>query len=232
MAIISDFEEEEEKQPEAKPSASSSEKARAEVALSAATAPRAAGVARMMGETSVEALDSEEEEGVGPSGRKEEEEEGEGRRHRSLLGPLLPFSPPDATTPAPPISMFLDPLLRREFAAVLDPSALIGFIEEASSLWPKEQIQDVATGSGVPTRTKLIISLSVIFGISLFGAGISVCVLSKWREKFRKMTISRLFRHSSFAVICLLSMPWQEEHKFRLPRATSQSRHLRLALMV
>ncbi|KAI6695422.1 hypothetical protein NL676_023132 [Syzygium grande] len=33
MAIISDFEEEEEKQPEAKPSASSSKKARAEVAL-------------------------------------------------------------------------------------------------------------------------------------------------------------------------------------------------------
>ncbi|XP_056171958.1 G-type lectin S-receptor-like serine/threonine-protein kinase At1g61480 [Syzygium oleosum] len=56
------------------------------------------------------------------------------------------------------------------------------------------------TGSGVPTRTKLIISLSTISGIILFGAGISVCCLSKWRAKFRKMTISRLFRSVAEAI--------------------------------
>ncbi|KAI6704456.1 hypothetical protein NL676_007418 [Syzygium grande] len=54
-------------------------------------------------------------------------------------------------------------------------------------------IRFAGVGAGLPTRTKLIISLSIISGIILFGAGISVCVLSKWRGTFRKMTIPRLF---------------------------------------
>ncbi|XP_039168630.1 uncharacterized protein LOC120293429 [Eucalyptus grandis] len=54
--------------------------------------------------------------------------------------------------------------------------------------------------SGVPTRTKLIISLSTISGIILFGASISVCCLSKWRGKLRKMTIPRLFRSVAAAI--------------------------------
>ncbi|KAI6683932.1 hypothetical protein NL676_029845 [Syzygium grande] len=58
----------------------------------------------------------------------------------------------------------------------------------------------VDTGSGVPTRTKLIISLSTLSAIILFGAGISVCCLSKWRGKFRKMTISKLFRSMAEAI--------------------------------
>ncbi|XP_039169209.1 G-type lectin S-receptor-like serine/threonine-protein kinase At1g61400 [Eucalyptus grandis] len=40
----------------------------------------------------------------------------------------------------------------------------------------------VDVDKGVPTKTKLIISLSTISGIMLFGAGISVCGLFKWRD--------------------------------------------------
>ncbi|KAK3431974.1 hypothetical protein EUGRSUZ_E04137 [Eucalyptus grandis] len=58
----------------------------------------------------------------------------------------------------------------------------------------------VVADTGVPTRTKLIISLSTISGIILFGASISVCCLSKWRGKLRKMTIPRLFRSVAAAI--------------------------------
>ncbi|XP_056158607.1 G-type lectin S-receptor-like serine/threonine-protein kinase At1g61370 isoform X3 [Syzygium oleosum] len=71
-------------------------------------------------------------------------------------------------------------------------------------------------GSGVPTRTKLIISLSVISGIILFGAGISVSVLSKWRGKFRKMTIPRLFRSVAADIRSkeqLRETAWKEQMK-------------------
>ncbi|XP_018730421.2 G-type lectin S-receptor-like serine/threonine-protein kinase At1g61500 isoform X2 [Eucalyptus grandis] len=65
------------------------------------------------------------------------------------------------------------------------------------------------SSAGVPTRTKLIISLSTISGIILFGAGISVCGLSKWRGKFRKMTIPRLFRSEEL----LRDIDWKEQMK-------------------
>ncbi|KAF8030655.1 hypothetical protein BT93_E2944 [Corymbia citriodora subsp. variegata] len=75
---------------------------------------------------------------------------------------------------------------------------------------------DVVADTGVPLRTKLIISLSTIFGIILFGAGISVCGLSKWRGKLRKMTISRLFQ-SMAAAIRSKELPretaWKEQMK-------------------
>ncbi|KAL3740622.1 hypothetical protein ACJRO7_021830 [Eucalyptus globulus] len=61
----------------------------------------------------------------------------------------------------------------------------------------------------VPMRTKLIISLSTISGIILFGAGISVCGLSKWRGKFRKMTIPRLLRSEE----PLRETSWKEQMK-------------------
>ncbi|KAF8030657.1 hypothetical protein BT93_E2946 [Corymbia citriodora subsp. variegata] len=58
----------------------------------------------------------------------------------------------------------------------------------------------VVADTGVPMRTKLIISFSTISGIILFGAGISVCGPSKWRGKFRKMTIPRLFMSVAAAI--------------------------------
>ncbi|KAL3740625.1 hypothetical protein ACJRO7_021833 [Eucalyptus globulus] len=63
--------------------------------------------------------------------------------------------------------------------------------------------------TGVRTRTKLIISLSTISGIILFGAGISVCGLSKRRGKFGKMTIPRLFTSEEL----LRDTAWKEQMK-------------------
>lgn len=60
-------------------------------------------------------------------------------------------------------------------------------------------IRLVDVDKGVPTKTKLIISLSTISGIMLFGAGISVCGLFKWRGKFRKMTIPRVLNSKATA---------------------------------
>ncbi|XP_039169033.1 G-type lectin S-receptor-like serine/threonine-protein kinase At1g61490 [Eucalyptus grandis] len=57
----------------------------------------------------------------------------------------------------------------------------------------------VDVDKGVPPKTKLIISLSTISGIVLFGAGISVCGLFKWRGKFRKMTIPRVLNSKATA---------------------------------
>ncbi|KAK3432017.1 hypothetical protein EUGRSUZ_E04087 [Eucalyptus grandis] len=71
-------------------------------------------------------------------------------------------------------------------------------------------IRLVDASAGVPTRTKLIISLSTISGIILFGAGISVCGLSKWRAgKFRKMTIPRLFTSEEL----LRDTTWKDQMK-------------------
>ncbi|XP_048132049.1 G-type lectin S-receptor-like serine/threonine-protein kinase At1g61370 [Rhodamnia argentea] len=55
-------------------------------------------------------------------------------------------------------------------------------------------IRLAAADTGIPTQTKLIISLSTISVITLFGAGISVWGLSRWRGKFRKMKIPRLLK--------------------------------------
>ncbi|XP_039168029.1 G-type lectin S-receptor-like serine/threonine-protein kinase At1g61550 isoform X2 [Eucalyptus grandis] len=63
--------------------------------------------------------------------------------------------------------------------------------------------------TGVPTRTKLIIGLSTISGIILFGASISVCGLSKWRGKFRKMKIPRLFTSEKL----LRDTTWKDQMK-------------------
>ncbi|XP_056171957.1 G-type lectin S-receptor-like serine/threonine-protein kinase At1g61370 isoform X2 [Syzygium oleosum] len=78
------------------------------------------------------------------------------------------------------------------------------------------RLVDAGAGAGVPTLTKLIISLSVISGIILFGAGISVYCLSKWRGKFRTMTISRLFRSVAEAIRSedlLSETAWKEQMK-------------------
>ncbi|XP_039168629.1 G-type lectin S-receptor-like serine/threonine-protein kinase At1g61550 [Eucalyptus grandis] len=79
------------------------------------------------------------------------------------------------------------------------------------------RLVDTSAGAaGVPTRTKLIISLSTISGIILFGAGISLCALSNWRGKLRKMTIPSLFR-SVAATIRSEKLPretaWKEQMK-------------------
>ncbi|KAK3431841.1 hypothetical protein EUGRSUZ_E03757 [Eucalyptus grandis] len=70
-------------------------------------------------------------------------------------------------------------------------------------------IRLVDASAGVPMRTKLIISLSTISGIILFGAVISVCGLSKWRGKFRKMTIPRLFTSEEL----LRDTAWKDQMK-------------------
>ncbi|XP_039169811.1 G-type lectin S-receptor-like serine/threonine-protein kinase At1g61390 [Eucalyptus grandis] len=79
------------------------------------------------------------------------------------------------------------------------------------------RLVDTSAGAaGVPTRTKLIISVSTISGIILFGAGISLCALSNWRGKLRKMTIPSLFR-SVAATIRSEKLPretsWKEQMK-------------------
>ncbi|XP_018725791.2 G-type lectin S-receptor-like serine/threonine-protein kinase At1g61550 [Eucalyptus grandis] len=73
------------------------------------------------------------------------------------------------------------------------------------------RLVDASAGvdTGVPTRTKLIIILSTISGIILFGAGISVCGLSKWRGKFRKMTIPRLVTSEDL----LRDTAWKDQMK-------------------
>ncbi|KAK3438296.1 hypothetical protein EUGRSUZ_C02906 [Eucalyptus grandis] len=70
-------------------------------------------------------------------------------------------------------------------------------------------IRLVDASAGVPTRTKLIIILSTISGIILFGAGISVCGLSKWGGKFRKMTIPRLVTSEDL----LRDTAWKDQMK-------------------
>ncbi|XP_048131404.1 G-type lectin S-receptor-like serine/threonine-protein kinase At1g61370 [Rhodamnia argentea] len=51
-----------------------------------------------------------------------------------------------------------------------------------------------AADAGIPMKTKLVISLSTISVIILFGVGISVWCLPRWRGKFRKMKIPRLLK--------------------------------------
>ncbi|XP_039162757.1 G-type lectin S-receptor-like serine/threonine-protein kinase At1g61370 [Eucalyptus grandis] len=55
-------------------------------------------------------------------------------------------------------------------------------------------IRLASADTGIPTLTILIISLSTVSVIMLFGAGTLVCGPSRWREKFRKMKIQRLLR--------------------------------------
>ncbi|KAF8030668.1 hypothetical protein BT93_E2950 [Corymbia citriodora subsp. variegata] len=74
----------------------------------------------------------------------------------------------------------------------------------------------VVVDTGVPMRTKLIISLSTISGVILFGAVISVCGLSKWRGKFRKLTIPRPFQSVAAAIRSeelLRESAWKEQMK-------------------
>ncbi|KAK3431463.1 hypothetical protein EUGRSUZ_E03122, partial [Eucalyptus grandis] len=78
------------------------------------------------------------------------------------------------------------------------------------------RLADGGAGSGLPMRTKLIISLSTISGIILFGASILVCGLSKWRGKFRKMTIPGHFRSVAVAIKSeklLKETAWKEQMK-------------------
>ncbi|KAF8037778.1 hypothetical protein BT93_B0580 [Corymbia citriodora subsp. variegata] len=60
-------------------------------------------------------------------------------------------------------------------------------------------IRLAAADTGAPTRTILIVSLSTLSLIMLFGAGISVCGPSRWRGKFRTMEVRKLLRSGDTA---------------------------------